>query len=545
MTLKTFLLLTILLVIPLKAISQNRFISPEESERLAGAIVPLGDRILLSDDVRAELNSLYKKCEGKEIIAIGEATHGTDEIRQFQLLITEKLIQDKGFKAIALGETPLLGSYPLFEYAVYGHGNLNLLSNKFHFDIGPLLSRIRKYNHLLPDSVKVWITGTATDSPESTLDFIEAHCKLHPINAAHFPLAAIRKALMFDGNMSTATIRMHADSLISALKTFSNTDSLRIKNRFMEKAILAVTQNWEQRNNTLKTFQYRDLFIFTMLTDIHRTKGKTVIILSHNLHINRKTLTEDIYTETSRSFGEYLSDAFKENYLSLATEVDRGSFSGIGQKKVAVPVSDRKLGTVLGSLTPASFALLFPDHATKTILNHPDWQITKGTSQGYLVEGRGLLGTAFDGFIFIRTSNPYTYYNNDDFCTLYVHLNDLKVAEIIRSGHLSVTSQTLSDPDRQSHYSVYLHDRHQKMISHNQHSFAPGLSSFSVRVPDSTHYISVSLILKNPKNFRLQELQINDSIIPFKHLTLHDWNKKGYKTVKHKNETIITRKPDQ
>ena len=91
---------------------------------------------------------------------------------------------------------------------------------------------------------------------------------------------------------------------------------------------------------------------------LNNLKGKTVIINAHNLHINKITITPEIYTNSSKPFGKYLAEKYNQDYLSIATEVDKGFFYNGSSPKTAIIEDKKKFGTILGSIVPSDYGYI-------------------------------------------------------------------------------------------------------------------------------------------------------------------------------------------
>lgn len=520
-------------------------LSEHDRKIIKEAFVPLNNRLVVSNDSLNEFRSLYELASRKSVVAVGEATHGTDEIRRIQIILAEGLVANSGYKTIALGEISMLEAYPLFDYVVNGNGNPEKISERFHYDYSGLLKWINQFNSGKPRDQKVWLLGTDVDTPEQTIDFVRNHCHRYSLNKATALVNKLEK-IVLSGNKDLGMkelddfyrLRIDLAGLLNAEK--GKADSLDFKADFMVRALDFLPGRWLTGVNSLIASQQRDQVIFDNLEWSLGTKGKTVIINGHNFHTNRKTIIKETYHPPARSFGEYLSDKFGQEYLSIGTEIQSGLFYNGTSADQKIVEDDQKLGSVLGRLFQSDFGLLMVDEKLKAVLNRQDLKITKGTFTSSAVDGKGLLGEAFDAWIYIRSSTPYTTFNKEDYGVLFLNLKNQE--EIIKNGKLFITaSYAAKEKSGESSviYSIYLHDGNKKELKHYTDP-VKNEEEKTYEIPANTKTISVSLIFKKMDYFELNEFTVNKRSA-VKNLDLYDWNRTGYKLKPAKKGILISK----
>ncbi|RFS17983.1 erythromycin esterase family protein [Emticicia sp. C21] len=389
------------------------------------SFITLSDSILIKKDVHNELAVIYEQARNKKIVAIGEVTHGTKEVMEFQHLIATQLVKLHHFNCIVLGEISMLDSYKINDYVVNERRSVAdiMIKKKIRArdaayrqrDMMPLYIWIRNFNKQRPFKEKIWVIGTDIDQPEEIISFLKEHCLNHGINKAVPILEELNKNLRKLPNSAKININTIADSanqLLSILENSRvNSDSTNMKTDVMVRVLKTLPNSmafWS--DNDLK-YKMRDKFIFENIEWLRETckKDKQVIIRAHNMHINKKTIYTEIFGKFP-SFGEYLSKQYQTDYMSIGTEVQKGRFyAGFsGSSKIAQ--HKNKLGTIIGCQAKAKYGVLLCDSSSKEFLNQPSHTMTFGTinyRSSILINCKGLIGDAFDAIVFIKDSTPY------------------------------------------------------------------------------------------------------------------------------------------
>lgn len=521
----------------INAYSQNHYQISEGDLKL------IKQSFISEDDSIKQFETLYHLAKDKSFVSIGEATHGTDEIRKIQIQVSKNLAQNYNFQVIALGESPLLDSYPLFDYVVNGNGDPKTLSNLFHFNIVDLLRWLKQYNLSKSWSKRVWLLGCGVDTPEKIIDFVSTHCTNN-----HYPDT---KKLLYNINKTfsnQANSPYSIDSLISYTLELANilssqkgkTDSLDFKLDCMIKSISNLPKLFANRNNSLATFLERDRMIYQNIEWLFTSKGKTVIVFAHNFHTNKKAILKDVYTQTYKPFGEYLSNKYGTMYLSIATEIQKGFFYNGSPNKQQVLEYPTKIGTIIGSNITNNIGFIAFNEGLRRVFNNSSLKITKGTLESALTDGQGVIGDAFDAIIFIKSSSPYLFYEDDDFCVLYLNL-DKELKQILTTQKITLLSQFETNQEGTTQYSIYFNDVNKKLLSHNTRIFSVKDSNATFEIPQNTKYISVSLVLRKVTNFKLNSIQVNGRPITLDKLAFFDWNHRGYSFRQNRKYISVTR----
>ncbi|MGX7690096.1 erythromycin esterase family protein [Flectobacillus roseus] len=524
-------------LIVINAYSQNHYQISEGDLKL------IKESFVSEDDSIKQFESLYNLTKDKSFVSIGEATHGTDEIRKIQIQISKNLTQKHNFQVIALGESPLLDSYPLFDYVVNGNGNPKALSNLFHFNIADLLLSLKQSNLGKPWSKKVWLLGCGVDTPEKIIDFVSTHCTNYHLSAASKLIFNISKTFSNRPNSPTSrdSLAFYTSELVNILNNHKGkADSLDFKVDCMIKAVSNLPKLFANRTNSLVAFLERDSVIYQNLEWLFTSKGKTVIVFAHNFHTNKKAILKDVYTQTYKPFGEYLANKYGTKYLSIATEIQKGFFYNGSPEKQPILEHPMKLGTILGENIPSNLGFITIHEGVRNIFNNSSLKITKGTLESALTDGQGVIGDAFDAMIFIKSSSPYLFYEDDDFCVLYLDL-DKELKQILTAQKITLLSLFETNQEGTTQYSIYFNDVNKKLLSHNTRIFSVKDSNATFEIPQNTEYISVSLVLRKVTNFKLNSIQVNERPIALDKLAFFDWNHRGYSFKQNRKYISVTR----
>ncbi|NBB30317.1 erythromycin esterase family protein [Cellulophaga sp. BC115SP] len=519
------------------AYSQNHYQLKENDLKL------IKESFVSEEDTIKQFETLYNLAKDKSFVSIGEATHGTDEIRKIQILLAKNLALNSNFKAIALGESPLLDSYPLFDYVVNGNGDTKVLSNLFHFNIADLLLWLKQYNLNKPWSKKVWLLGCGVDTPEKIIDFVSTHCTNNHYSDAKKLIFNISKTFSNHTESSTGvdSLTFYTSELINILNNQKGkADSLDFKLDCMIKSLSNLPKLFANRNNSLATFLERDKMIYQNIEWLFTSKGKTVIVFAHNSHTNKKAILKDVYTKTYKPFGEYLSNKYGTMYLSIATEIQKGFFYNGSPNKQQVLEHPTKIGTIIGSNITNNIGFIAFNEGLRKVFNNSSLKITKGTLESALTDGQGVIGDAFDAIIFIKSSSPYLFYEDDDFCVLYLNL-DKELKQILTTQKITLLSQFETNQEGTTQYSIYFNDVNKKLLSHNTRIFSVKDSNATFEIPQNTEYISVSLVLRKVTSFKLNSIQVNERPIALDKLAFFDWNHRGYSFKPNRKYISVTR----
>ena len=128
----------------------------------------------------------------------------------------------------------------------------------------------------------------------------------------------------------------------------------------------------------------------------------------------------------------------------------------------------------------------------------------------YVVDCYKNLGDAFDALIFIKSSNPYTFNNKENFCNLFFNLDDNLFSNILSNGRLTLASNYETDNNKSNStiiYSIFLNDANKKAIIHYKTSIKESGQEVVFNVPQQTKYLSINITSRNHEYLRLKQFK--------------------------------------
>ena len=380
-----------------------------------------------SDDATylQDLNFLDKSIGDAEVVALGEATHGTSEFSTLQNRIIKYLVEQKGFEVIAL-EEEMLSTHQIIEPPQLERRTAEVIKDYFFLvhrteEMAALVDYVKERNRL-PGN-KIYLEGIDNQFPNVELD--ELSKRLPAIDSV---LANIIKG--FDGPAWFASrySRTFADSVYAmsiqlqaafeerkqfvARKLQDTAQFLRLQKTVgLLKDVLYFTV--VDRRNQRVLSSCRDSLMAQNLLWLRRFyPGKKIILLCHNGHI-KKEVRHSPYSRSVSYTGSYLAASLGEKYKAYGLTTAEGSgsfFDARGKRTVRAlepPTRDCYEYYLSGMKMPLLFWELPKDSATitKYKLLLQDLRLrSQGYGFGYNQFSEGSLPAMFDGVFFIRKS---------------------------------------------------------------------------------------------------------------------------------------------
>lgn len=159
----------------------NCFSNENNLNEFAKNIIPI-EEIQAGNDFK-DLNTLKLIFNNVDIVALGEATHGTKEFFQFKHRLIEFLVSEMGFRVFAI-EAPYIGCLAINDYILYGKGNRDeVLENQGYwvwntYEFAEMLDWMRTYNSTVPDEEKIQFFGIDIPVTEDFFGLVEEYFKL-------------------------------------------------------------------------------------------------------------------------------------------------------------------------------------------------------------------------------------------------------------------------------------------------------------------------------------------------------------------------------
>lgn len=276
-----------------------------------------------------------------DIVALGEATHGTKEFCELKQRIFRLLVENYGFKVLAY-EYNFRKSLKINDFVLEGKGNIDsILQNESwiqnNAEVKDLILWMRDFNKDKPNQNKVHFIGIDNqldaNSPEFVIDYLKSH----------FPsLAANNKTLFnqinqlkkisyweiseeeFDSRknqfrqleeQAEKYFQMPADKQLS----IEQLNSLRL--------IKALIHSHEFLYRLSKRENIRDAQLAENTISIKNSLAENKLVLwAHNAHVANNP---DYYGHNQPAMGWYLRKALGNKYYSIATSSSKGKFKAV------------------------------------------------------------------------------------------------------------------------------------------------------------------------------------------------------------------------
>ena len=268
-----------------------------------------------------DLGFLKHTLENRNIVSLGEATHGTKEFFLYKVRLTQFLVADLGFKAIAF-ESDFSSVQKLDDFINNKVKNLDKGYSGFPLtqQTREMLYWLQNYNATKEITDRVHLYGLEARGFDSI-------CATILNSFSNLP--AQNKALL--AKIQHATYNALDRDDVNAVKTiipqlYQSADQNKnsLNRHYITLLDQAVSQYLDSK------YGYRDKFMADNLAWLHEnTDVKKVIIWAHNGHLSKSPLFG------VPSLGTYLYQKYNSKYFAIATDFNEGSVL------VSVPKKDK------------------------------------------------------------------------------------------------------------------------------------------------------------------------------------------------------------
>ncbi|WP_461069609.1 erythromycin esterase family protein [Spirosoma horti] len=318
---------------------------------------------------RRQVMPLVEKMARKQVVSLGEGTHGTSEFYTVRYWITKILVEEKGFNMIAF-ENDYADSYLLDEALQQGRTDYeafmkqHLLAIWRNQEVKELLIWMQTYNKNAQRPVRFSGLDMMFMKPDA-----QALGELtRPLNSnqldqlAHslMQLATFRDSLWYSSNRKDFTVSdtVSNDNLVRAYQTVDQMQQLlnrlslpddrrRTINHLIENVKLQSegAYNWV---NFKKGSGGRDSAMAVMAARLTQRPGEKLIIWAHNGHVAR----QGVYGGAVGGMGGVIERMRRGNYFVLGTGTARGTFAATDDSFIthASPMKSVALETPADSL---------------------------------------------------------------------------------------------------------------------------------------------------------------------------------------------------
>ncbi|WP_187632094.1 erythromycin esterase family protein [Hymenobacter lutimineralis] len=388
------------------------------------------------EQFRETVRPLIAQMADKKVVALGEGTHGTAEFYQVRFWLTRILMEEHGFRQVALENT--YGSARLVDEALHQHGapalkprmQKHLLSIWQNQETAAMLNWMKEYNHRHNRRHHVSLTGI--DAMFGTDDALLVQAGLSKRNPTLRPhIEQLVKSAAFQDAMwlhiNDAGFKFDrkgwlsnglagyaaADELLKALPT------ARLP-RIQREALELTLQNsrmvfdYPYQVQFHKRDSSRDSLFAAMAQLLVRKPGSKLIIWSHNAHLSRQSM--DPTDNNGGGTGAFLERMFPGQYFVLGTSTAFGTFAATQQAFIsplspmaAYPLPTPKAGSWEASLAQVSSpAFFFNTHQLGSQDVQRPQRLVGQTPTSTDQYGNYRLSKAYDALLFLRTTTAAT-----------------------------------------------------------------------------------------------------------------------------------------
>ena len=247
-----------------------------------------------------ELLFLKETLKDRELVSLGEVTHGTKEVFEYKDKLVRFLVSQMDFRAIAF-ESDYLSLERIDEYIngktdslVFLFGTPLISANR------PMIEWLRNFNLTKADSEKVHVYGLEARGFSNIINKI---LKIHP---------------EIDANNRTV------------LESISKTDYNKLKREDINKLKTVMDDLPKDFYSTLLNqvlggyyetkFGFRDAYMAENATDLkEKARNQKLIVWAHNGHVSKTALFK------KPSLGTHLYERYGDKYFVIATDFNHGN----------------------------------------------------------------------------------------------------------------------------------------------------------------------------------------------------------------------------
>jgi len=282
-----------------------------------------------------DLSLLNKYIKDKELVGLGEATHGTKEFQNMRTRIISYLVQNLGFRTIVLEESYAyclrINSYILNGEGTAEEAVTQGLCFPWAFKTQETVSLVkwmREYNIMADENSKIRFYGMDTQGGEKAIEVIAFYIRKVDFES----YSMIKVDLEFCNEKANKTNLNRLKEKISKIEEiFKNNKNHYISNSTEREYsevyhCIEVYKQWIKYARE-KTFNIRDRYMYEntkwIIENGKKYNAGKVIVIGHNDHISKgisPSMGED------RQLGYWLHNEYKEKYYNIGFEFSRGIF---------------------------------------------------------------------------------------------------------------------------------------------------------------------------------------------------------------------------
>lgn len=513
-----------------------------QGDVLKKEFIPLSDQIFENNDALHELDSLLLSAAKSKIIAVGEATHGSQEVLDLQILVAKKLIENYNLRAIILGESRLLRSYKIYDWTINENEDRKDDVIEEFAGLKDFLLWVREFSK--NNSTKVLILGADIDDPEEVLGFINEHFRYSDnYTAVHENLKYIHRFLGKDNVTAeeSGNVNLSFEAVKSALaEQRGASDSLDFKIDIMMFSLENLINSFWIKDNEARYLK-RDKAIFDIIQWAERSLAheKILILKAHNYHVNKQQLLPEVF-KGNLTLGELLAEKYREDYNAIGTEIFTGDFSsGERGEKLAIKQDKNKLGNRIAKRFPSvKFGMITSEGNTRKFLNGEKIMLTMGTAGSKVISGKGKAGDAFNTIFYISDSTPYKYFKETSAFNLVSSIDSNVLQSKLKGEKIKWQVKYESQRGNVRSQVVFYNAFNYPITSMPEHAVCSD-KEFAYEIPEGCSKIVLWLTVKDAELFELQSVKVNGISLPPKDIKLYDYHSLGVKRVETENNKIL------
>lgn len=378
---------------------------------------------------KASVKPLIAKMSTKQIVGLGEGTHGTAEFYQLRYYISRILIEEKGFNHVAFENDA--AEMWLLNQQLNSTADVTALMKKYMMGIWQnketkeLLDWIKTYNQSHVHKVSVHGIDYPVQKPDiEMLTLLFKKAGIIAFDNALLSLSAaanIQDEAWFGMNQKgfktdwKTLNKLCGQAYVTADSVQQQIKDLDIATDIKSDLLLALVnlkQGFEPFYPKAK-YVSRDSLMAHNTSLIVKSKDDKVIIWAHDAHLGKK----EVYDNAVGGTGKYLLKLFPNNYFVLGTATALGEFGATTDARAVntsvmlpyaleVPLKDS--WEALLSTSPKTSHYFFTDTFSPKPLVKLQRFVGYGTKSGVSLYDKVNLTELYDAFLFIKQTHAPT-----------------------------------------------------------------------------------------------------------------------------------------
>ena len=311
------------------------------------SIYPLS---LNQPNINSDLMPLKALFENREIIGMGEATHGTKEFFELKAKTFKFLATECNFKVFTI-EASAGGCSYINDYVQSGVGNIDSLMHFFDFwiwrteEVKELVLWMKNYNQQKIESEKISFYGFDMQNIHSPIKYLNDVLKNDStINFKEFqtivkPVLS-KTQLQIKGLLNDKKQKFH-DTLANVNNGIirwlaENKFNLKLNHTSLQyERISYCIENFSQASGTKQiTYKYRDSCMANNVLKIQKIENAKMFLWAHNGHINLTYAKDNDVKFLGVPMSGIIKKTLETKYYSIGFVFNQGSFQALTEASI-------------------------------------------------------------------------------------------------------------------------------------------------------------------------------------------------------------------